>query len=294
MPIGSTAVLLVLGSVLNLEQWLISLGVFIAMAVCSIVIIAWALARSALAVGSPRGRFRVGLLAAVIIAAVGWAFTVIGALASSALPMPPLLTSLTLLLIELVVIFLNLRAIFKLTVGRTFAPFGAFFAASIAEVVLALLLVRPFVVEAFVIPTGSMSPTLKPGDRISVNKVTIPRRFDLVTYWATGTPPPVYAKRVIGLPGERLRFDGGGLFVDDEPVALPPVLAGRCHASPPGVRARYHDGETITLGKAEYFMIGDNVDLSFDSRFSGPSRGTSIIGVADLIYWPEGRMRIIR
>lgn len=48
------------------------------------------------------------------------------------------------------------------------------------------------------------------------------------------------------------------------------------------------------LGGDEYFLIGDNVDSSVDSRMNGPSPGSSIVGVVDLVYWPLGRVQVIR
>jgi len=108
--------------------------------------------------------------------------------------------------------------------------------------------------------------------------------------------PRIYCKRLIGLPGEQLRFEEGNLYVDNQPVTPPAVLAGRLHASltDAGPEARYRDGETISLAGDEYFFIGDNVEASKDSRFDGPSRRGAILGVVDVLYWPLGRARIFR
>ncbi|HEX5244232.1 MAG TPA: S26 family signal peptidase [Tepidisphaeraceae bacterium] len=58
--------------------------------------------------------------------------------------------------------------------------------------------------------------------------------------------------------------------------------------------ARYQEGQTITLGNDEYFFIGDNADESGDSRLYGPSHRVDVVGVVDLIYWPIGKLRIVR
>lgn len=97
---------------------------------------------------------------------------------------------------------------------------------SIVEFVLAVALLRPFVVEAFVVPTASMAPTIEPGNRIVVNKLLRPRRWDIVAYQTNFDGPAIYCKRVIGLPGERLRFEGGNLYVNDKLVEPPALLAG--------------------------------------------------------------------
>jgi type IV secretory pathway protease TraF len=78
---------------------------------------------------------------------------------------------------------------------------------------------------------------------------------------------------------------------------MPPVLAGRNLMHPGTVHrapGRYNDGTAIVLGPEEYFFVGDNLDMSLDSRQLGPSPSSSIIGVVDVLYWPLGRARIFR
>lgn len=141
-----------------------------------------------------------------------------------------------------------------------------------------------------------MSPTLEPNDRFFINKLQTPRRLDLVAYWNRGVQTRVYCKRLLALPGERLRFEGGEVWINDERLALPPPLVGRCRASVRSYPQPFHysDGETIELGKNEYFFIGDNVDRSADSRQFGPTTELDIIGVVDAVYWPPSRMRLMR
>jgi signal peptidase I len=82
--------------------------------------------------------------------------------------------------------------------------------------------------QAFKIPTRSMSPALEQGDHVYSEGVSYlirkPRRGDLIAFWVDEVPkirePLVYMKRVAGLPGERLRLSKGVLYVNDEPVAL--------------------------------------------------------------------------
>jgi signal peptidase I len=204
---------------------------------------------------------------------------------------------LLLMAVQLVAPFLLLRWIFALSVKRTWVPFAAHLLIGIAEMALAVLVVRPMVLETFWLPTQSMSPTIEPGDRFSVVKILRPRRLDLVVYRPEGEKSEPYCKRIIAFGGERLRFAGGEIFVNDQKIHLPPVLAGRCSASPRGIQAemaRYHDGETIVLAADEFFVIGDNVDVSADSRMVGPSRAGTLVGVVDLIYWPMRKIRVVR
>ena len=154
--------------------------------------------------------------------------------------------------------------------------------------VLVLCVLRPFVVEAYVLPTGSMVPTIRAGERIMVDKLEKPRRRDVVAYHV-GTQ--VYCKRLVGLPGERLRFNDGNLYVNEQLVIAPAVVTGRYHMMS---IMRYRDGQIITLADDEFFVVGDNVTLSYDSRMVGPSKWSSMIGVADFLYWPMNRFQFLR
>jgi signal peptidase I len=147
---------------------------------------------------------------------------------------------------------------------------GVYLLWGFAQAALALWVIRPFVTEAYVRPTASMSPTLAPGDCILANKLQRPRRWDIVLYH-----PPLpdgtvggdtYCKRLVGLPGERLRVEGGNLYVNDRLVAAPPMVAGRYTMGRYGLH--YHDGQTITLAADQLFLIGDSVNKSYDSRFA--------------------------
>jgi signal peptidase I len=141
-----------------------------------------------------------------------------------------------------------------------------------------------------------MSPTLEPGDRFMVNKLLVPRRWDLVAYQTNDAQSVVSCKRLVGLPGERLRFENGTLYVDDEPVVAPEVVAGQYSAEigdAPGL-TQYRERETIHLGGDEYFFVGDNVQRSKDSRTDGPTHREKLVGVVDMIYWPLNRITVLR
>jgi signal peptidase I len=154
--------------------------------------------------------------------------------------------------------------------------------------------VKPFVAEAIVVSTPSMSPTINPGERVVADKWTTPHRWDLVLYRRPGANSALYCKRLVALPGERIRFESGTLYINDKPQIPPTVLAGKFNAGYPSSpsRSRYADGQTIVLGPDEYFLIGDNVGLSLDSRADGPSGRADIVGVVDAICWPPDRARI--
>lgn len=274
-----------------------SLSILIVMVAVSLLIRGWALAAAARKVGSSRGRFRIGVGVAFLLLLMSISFTLLDGVIEPESNSTAILIALVLLGALFALALIVLAFSFRLTLKRTLAPFAAFIALVLAELGVALLVIKPLIIEAFVLPTRSMSPTLDEGDQFIGNKLLRPRRLDLVAYWSTDADPAIFCKRLIGLPGERLRFEEGGILVNDQAVALPPVLAGRCHASPaalPPARARYRDGETIALGEDEYFLIGDNVDASRDSRTMGPSHASSLIAVVDLVYGPLGRVRVLR
>ena len=242
--------------------------------------------------GSPRGRMGVG----IVVACIGAAFGIIFLFVERAIAGIP---SLVWLLAPICVTFVVFRLAFRLPAGRAWALVGIFAIWSALVFVLAFFVMRPYVLEAFVIPAPSMSPTIEPGERIVAQKVAKPRRWDLVVFRhleQDGTTR-AYCKRLVGLPGERLQFKDGTIYVDDHATTAPPVVAGRYHASPfqpPKTSDRYQDGQTIVLAGDQYFVVGDNVNRSIDSRIWGPIDASSLVGVVDLKYWPLNRIQIFR
>jgi len=280
---------------------LTSLFIFAVLYLVPLAALPWLLASMARAMGSRYGLLRFGLLAVVILALVDLicGIVMLQATQTGSAVSQRLIWSF-LLVAKMGVIFVVLMQTFGLSAKSTFAPFGAWIGWNGILLMLMFFVIKPWVAEAFVMPTPTMSPTIVPGDRFVANKILKPRRWDLVVYMnrANYDPYPMaYCKRLVGLPGERLRFDSGTIFVNDQAVEVPSVIAGRCHASIPGVwgdRARYADGQTILLGSNDYFFVGDNIDRSADSRIDGPSPGSSIVGVVDLVYWTPGKIRILR
>jgi signal peptidase I len=125
---------------------------------------------------------------------------------------------------------------------------------------------------------GSMRPTLAPGQRLAVAPLLRPpRRGDLVVL-ARGADLEV-VKRVVGLPGERVRLAGGRLEVDGAEVPEP-YLAGPT------------PGELdLRLGPAEYLVLGDHRAASTDGRDFGPVGADALVGRVAFAYWPPRRVR---
>jgi signal peptidase I len=158
----------------------------------------------------------------------------------------------------------------------------------VVSFVLVFGFVRPFVVEAFWIPSASMVPTLKYGDRVLVNKFiyrfTEPERGDVIVFKSVQGDDQDLIKRVVGVPGDEITVRGGRLFVNGEPQREPYVnkkFPDRSFYAP------------TTVPKDHIFAMGDNRANSQDSRVFGPVPKENIEGEAFLRFWPPGRIGLL-
>ena len=162
------------------------------------------------------------------------------------------------------------------------------------------LVFRHYIVEAFVLPTASMSPTISPRDRFLVHKLLPVRRWDVIAFIAL--PPEInqkYVKRIVGLPGEQVELVGNRLLINGAVLPLPPGL--KPYESNPRYGPRIGcEGHPIRLGADEYFLLGDNSPISGDSRYwiqpapghqSGALPAANIVGRATWVYWPPKHWR---
>ncbi|HXQ61578.1 MAG TPA: signal peptidase I [Acidimicrobiales bacterium] len=143
---------------------------------------------------------------------------------------------------------------------------------------------RAYAVQSYFIPTPSMTPTLMPGDRILVDKLSSTiHRGDIVVFQnppADQGGPPTLVKRVIGLPGERISSVGNQVLINGKTLAEPwlPPLVGEC------VEASEHITPT-TIPAGHYFVMGDCRGDSDDSRYWGTVPSALIVGKVDVIIW---------
>lgn len=140
---------------------------------------------------------------------------------------------------------------------------------------------RANVMEAFVIPTRSMSPTLVPGDRILANKLGISTRTfsrgDLVVFRNPENRRQNFVKRIVGLPGDTIEIKERELLINGETQHRTPDDA---ELNPPPKTSI----QTVPAGS--YFVLGDNRELSHDSRNFGFLSHGEITGVVTYLYWP--------
>jgi len=226
--------------------------------------------------------------------------------------------------------------------GTTLAAIADQVVTLVIAVAIALA-IRQFVVEPFRIPSGSMFPTLLIGDHLFVNKLAYgpsvpffdlrlpgfsePQRGDVVVFEVArprnkiggrdikpvdlapeGSPTEDFVKRLVGLPGDRIAWRGGQLFINDVPLEVLPTEEqfvddsgrsfpiswedlGSCrHAILDDPRARSRRGSRLDRGTwvvepGRYFMMGDNRDNSNDSRVWGTVRLEEFKGPAVILYW---------
>lgn len=194
------------------------------------------------------------------------------------------------------------------------------YAKSFFPIFLIVLILRSFVFEPFKIPSASMMPTLLIGDFILVNKYDYglrlpvlhnkfvknktPERGDIVVFRYPDDPSIPFIKRVVGLPGDRIKYMDKSLYINGIPVTQ--MLNGRYNAVGSGIMMdgvslriedlgnikheilvdptrRSQERETI-VPAGQYFVLGDNRDNSKDSRFWGFVPDENLVGRAFMIW----------
>jgi signal peptidase I len=170
----------------------------------------------------------------------------------------------------------------------------------VVAVVLAVIL-RTFVIGTYLIPTGSMEPTLMINDRIVVDKLSYHLhgvdRADIIVFATPhnedcgGAPVADLVKRVVGLPGETISLGGGHVYINGKLLAQPWLFSGEqgvTYAGPS--RAPYSLRSPYKIPLGDVFVMGDNRTVSCDSRYWGPVSESSIVGKVDLRIWPISRI----
>jgi signal peptidase I len=164
--------------------------------------------------------------------------------------------------------------------------------AIIVGALLVALVIKTFLLSAFYIPSESMTPTLKVGDRVMVNKISYDlhsvHRGDIVVF----KRPPSEAedptikdliKRVIGLPGETIEARDGKVYIDGRLLNEPYLPAGTETLNLP----------PRTVPSGQYFVMGDNRMNSKDSRYIGPIPKSLIVGRAFVRVWPLSSLSLL-
>ena len=193
---------------------------------------------------------------------------------------------------------------------------------SLLVTIILVLFATCFVVEAFKIPSESMEPTLLVGDHLLVNKFIFEgngawydrflpyraiQRGEVIVFKFPFQNHPHYVKRVIGLPGDRIKVVNSVVFVDGKALKEPYAIHDPSSYDPfaenfPPTNQDYLDAAVLPQWKqelpryvnakgelvvppGEYFVMGDNRDHSWDSRYWGFVPRDAIMGRPVIIYW---------
>jgi signal peptidase I len=195
------------------------------------------------------------------------------------------------------------------------------YAESLLVTVLLALFGTTFIVQAFKIPSQSMEPTLLVGDHLLVNKFIFEgngawyeellpyrpiRRGDIIVFKFPFDDHPHYVKRVIGLPGDRVRIINQHVYVNGDPLSEPYVVHDAAYEDPfgdnfppvnryfveIGLRPEWAEqilnhvqGGELVVPPDNYFVMGDNRDRSLDSRYWGFVDRHAIMGRPIMVYW---------
>ncbi len=204
---------------------------------------------------------------------------------------------------------------------RSLARFAKEWLSSLAFALVVLIPIRSSLADWNDVPTGSMRPTILEGDRVFVNKLAFglrvplthtwlarwgtPARGDIITF-SSPTDGQRLVKRVVGLPGDRIQLRDNTVYINGEPAnhadlgpglpnqirnlpAMPTRLEtenlpGRPHVITltPGIQSR-RTTEEIVVPEGHCYVLGDNRDISGDSRYIGFVPFTSVYGRASTI-----------
>ncbi|HEY1902661.1 MAG TPA: signal peptidase I [Terracidiphilus sp.] len=158
------------------------------------------------------------------------------------------------------------------------------FVSAIASVLIITFLYQPVRVEG-----TSMLPRLEDRDRLFINKfvyhVSAIKRDDVVVFHYPRDPEKSYIKRVIALPGDRLRIDHGVVYLNGKRL------------TENYVPEEYRDSRSMAemvIPEDTYFMMGDHRSISSDSREFGPVERSLIYGKAVFVYWPTKDAGVVR
>ncbi len=158
--------------------------------------------------------------------------------------------------------------------------------------VFCLYVIPTFIIQKTIVDGPSMEDTLQDRDQLMVEKISYHfnslKRFDIVVFYPYGREEKeYYIKRIIGLPGETVQIKGKDIYINgeilEENYGKDPITKAGMAANP------------ITLADDEYFVMGDNRKVSFDSRYEevGPVEKKDIGGKAILRVWPLNKFGLL-
>ena len=184
------------------------------------------------------------------------------------------------------------------------------------------LIIRSLFFQPFYIPSSSMEPTLLIGDRIFVSKYsygyskhsfpfspsnykkrifkTDPKQGDLIVFKTPADNRTDYIKRLIGLPGDQIKFTNGNIFINGKEITKKKIdnkFEIRCGVSNFNVyreTGSMQNSDLYTVPNDHYFFLGDNRDCSKDSRYLssvGYVKNLNLVGKAQLVFFSNDTVK---
>lgn len=172
--------------------------------------------------------------------------------------------------------------------------------------VVLVFLIRTFLFSPFIVDGRSMQPNFENGERLIVNKILYNIRepkFGEVVVFDVPEQDRKFIKRVIGLPGDKIRIEGDDLFINDQKIDEPYIKEAieEAHAKGElynGVGSQYNFPNDavpeMTVPEGTIFALGDNRSDSSDSRYIGFVKDEELVGRADIIFWPLNKLEFIK
>ncbi len=152
--------------------------------------------------------------------------------------------------------------------------------------------VRYFLIQPFYVKGASMEPNFYDHEYLIIDELSYrlndPQRGEIVVFRYPNDPRQYFIKRIIGLPGERVKVSGGQVWVYN--ARYPD---GKAIDEQPYLGPLFTGGERdVQLGNDEYFLMGDNRGASLDSRSFGPVPRSFIVGRVWFRGWPPEKVKL--
>lgn len=199
---------------------------------------------------------------------------------------PPIFSILNVIL--LIVLIVIIVSIIKRKFRTTFPKAILIQVVNMVIAVVIAFVFKEYVIQAYKIPAGSNVPTILIGDHVLVNKYVYtfrqPQRNDWVIFKFPKDEKIDYLKRVVALPYDRVEIIDKKLYVNNQPVSEPFTVNSTTSVFDKSQSPRDNFGP-VTVPQNSYFVLGDNRDNSFDSRFWGFVKEDKIKGKAEVIYF---------
>lgn len=151
-------------------------------------------------------------------------------------------------------------------------------------IIIVVVLIRTYLITPAIVDGDSMEKTLYDGELVLVNKIDIKlhgiNRWDVVVL-DYEYKDELLLKRVVGMPGEHIMYKNNTLYIDDKEMKTP-------------IEFEYTREFEATVPNDSYFVLGDNRDVSYDSRMFGAVKKKDIIGKAQFVLFPLNKIKKIK